>query len=64
LFFGAAILAFAIVTFLPQGSSMFNLASSYSHAGRHHDALALQEETLEFLRRVLPENHPKIGAAE
>jgi len=41
---------------------MGNLASVYSSLGRHQDALVLQEKTLEFFRRVLPENHPDIGA--
>jgi hypothetical protein len=40
---------------------MNNLAATYSALGRHQDALVLQEKTLEFLRRVLPENHLKIG---
>jgi hypothetical protein len=40
---------------------MNNLAGSYSDLGRHSDALAMRERVLEFLRRVLPENHPDIG---
>jgi hypothetical protein len=40
---------------------MNNLAATYSELGRHQDALVLQEKTLEFRRRVLPENHPGIG---
>jgi hypothetical protein len=44
-----------------QGNEMACLAISYSALGRHQDALVLQEKTLEFLRRVLPENHPGIG---
>jgi hypothetical protein len=43
------------------GKAMGNLASSYSALGRHEDALAMGERVLEFLRRVLPENHPDIG---
>ena len=43
-------------------TAMLNLAGTYSALGRHNDALALQEKTLEFWRRVLPKNHPKIGA--
>jgi hypothetical protein len=43
------------------GTAMGNLAITYSHLGRHQDALVLQEKTLEFQRRVLPENHPDIG---
>jgi hypothetical protein len=40
---------------------MGNLAATYRALGRHQDALVLQEKTLEFYRRVLPENHPNIG---
>ena len=43
------------------GAAMGNLAQTYSALGRHRDALVLQEKTLEFRRRVLPENHPSIG---
>ena len=43
------------------GAAMNNLAFTYGALGRHQDALVLQEKTLEFWRRVLPENHPKIG---
>jgi hypothetical protein len=39
------------------------LASVYSDLGRHQEALAMKEKTLEFRRRVLPENDPEIGAA-
>ena len=41
---------------------MINLAVTYSALGRHQDALVMKEKTLEFERRVLPENHPDIGA--
>ena len=44
------------------GTVMGNLANTYSDLGRHQDALVMQEKTLEFRRRVLPENHPGIGA--
>ena len=44
------------------GDAMGNLADTYSALGRHQDALVMQEKTLEFRRRVLPENHPDIGA--
>ncbi len=44
------------------GAAMGNLAAAYSALGRHQDALVMQEKTLEFRRRVLPENHPDIGA--
>jgi hypothetical protein len=40
---------------------MNNLALTYISLGRHQDALVLEEKTLEFQRRVLPENHPNIG---
>ena len=38
------------------------LATILAQQGRHQDALVLREKTLEFRRRVLPENHPNIGA--
>jgi hypothetical protein len=41
---------------------MCNLAFKYYKLGRHQDALVMGEKTLEFQRRVLPENHPDIGA--
>ncbi len=44
------------------GTSMGYLANTYSALGRHQDALVMKEKTLEFNRRVLPENHPDIGA--
>ncbi len=44
------------------GTSMGNLANTYSDLGRHQDALVMGEKALEFRRRVLPENHPEIGA--
>ncbi len=40
---------------------MGNLAATYGTLGRHQDAVVLGEKTLEFRRRVLPENHPQIG---
>ncbi len=43
------------------GYAMHNLAAMYSALGRHQDALVLKVKTLEFDRRVLPENHPNIG---
>ena len=43
------------------GDAMGNLANRYFALGRHQDALAMQEKTLEFMRRVIPENHPHIG---
>ena len=44
------------------GTAMGNLADTYTSLGRHQDALVMAEKTLEFQRRVLPENHPDIGA--
>ena len=43
---------------------MGNLANSYSHLGRHQEAVDMNEKTLEFRRRVLPENHPDIGEGD
>jgi hypothetical protein len=43
---------------------MNNLANTYSALGRHQHALVLREKTLEFYRRVSPENHPDIGATQ
>jgi hypothetical protein len=42
---------------------MISLAATYSDLGRHQDALAMKEGSLEFFRRVLPEDHPDIGEA-
>ncbi len=43
------------------GTAMNSVASTYGELGRYKDALVLFEKTLEFRRRVLPENHPDIG---
>ena len=43
---------------------MNNLAASYIFLGRHQEAVEMQEKTLEFYRRVLPENHPDIGEGD
>ena len=43
---------------------MGNLVATYSALRRHGDALAMQERLLEFMRRVLPENHPDIGEGD
>ena len=51
----------AALTCYVSGAAMSCLAAAYSKLGRHQDALVLQEKTLEFRRRVLPENHPDIG---
>jgi len=42
--------------------SMTNLAGLYSKLGRHDDALQLHDSALCMRRRVLPPNHPSIGA--
>ena len=49
------------MTLCAPGVAMGNLAAAYSALGRHQDALVMGEKTLEFQRRVLPENHPDIG---
>jgi hypothetical protein len=38
------------------------LAAVFGKQGRHDEAVVLQEAVLKFQRRVLPENHPEIGA--
>jgi hypothetical protein len=43
------------------GTAMAKLAKILHALGRHKDALEMQKEALEFMRRVLPENHPDIG---
>ena len=40
---------------------MDNLAGTYRALGRHAEALAIREQVVEFLRLVLPANHPSIG---
>ena len=40
---------------------MGHLAGTYSELGRLQDALVMGEKALEFMLRVLPENHPDIG---
>jgi hypothetical protein len=42
--------------------SMTNLADAYTQLGRHDDALQLHDSALRMRRRVLPPNHPSIGA--
>ena len=39
------------------GTTMSNLATTYSELGQHEDALEMQERELHILRNVLPENH-------
>jgi tetratricopeptide (TPR) repeat protein len=50
-----------MLTFSALGKAMGNLAAAYSGLERHQDAIVMGEKTLEFQRRVLPENHPQIG---
>ena len=50
------------LTLSTAGDLMNDLAVTYSALGRHQEALVMGEKTLEFQRRVLPENHPDIGA--
>ena len=41
---------------------MSTLSAVFYELGRYEDAMVLREKSLEFFRRVLPENHPNIGA--
>jgi hypothetical protein len=41
---------------------MGNVACIYGKLGRYKDALVMQTKALELGRRLLPENHPIIGA--
>ena len=43
---------------------MGHLAATYYALERLDDALAMQKRVLEFMRRVLPENHPSIGEGD
>jgi hypothetical protein len=47
----------------PVSTAIPNLAVTYSALGRHQDILVMGEKALEFRQRVLPENHPEIGAS-
>ena len=38
------------------------LASVFAQQGRHNDAIVIFKADLEYRQRVLPENHPNIGA--
>jgi hypothetical protein len=51
-----------VVTHFHKGNAMNNLSGCYRQLGRHQDSLVMAEKALEFRRRVLPENHPQIGA--
>jgi hypothetical protein len=50
------------LTLSAAGAVMQNLALEYSALGRFQEAAVMGEKTLMFQRRVLPENHPGIGA--
>jgi hypothetical protein len=52
-----------ILTISSIGGAMNNLAQAYLALGRNEDALVLFEATIELVRRVLPRDHPLIGAA-
>jgi tetratricopeptide (TPR) repeat protein len=41
------------------GALMGNIASTYHELGRFQEAVALQEKSLEEIRRCFPENHPQ-----
>ena len=43
---------------------MNNLANSFSDLRRHGEALEMREKTLQFYRRVLPENDPYLGEGD
>ncbi len=38
-----------------------NLSGIFNSMGRHADALVMGEESLDFISRAMPENHPLIG---
>ena len=46
------------------GLVMGNLANTYAGIGRHADALVLEEQVLEFRRRVVLQDHPEIGETD
>ena len=46
------------------GDAMSSLAVYYGKLGRQADALELQLKVLEMRRRMLPEDHPLIGASD
>ena len=41
--------------------AMNNLANSYSHLGRHREAMELMEKTFEASQRTLGSEHPRSG---
>jgi hypothetical protein len=46
---------------LVSGHHMHTIASTLRELGRNNDALVLQEEVVDFYKRVLPHNDPRIG---
>ena len=44
------------------GSAMNILGNVLTALGRHQDALLLEEQLLEHLRHVMPENDPTLGS--
>jgi hypothetical protein len=40
---------------------MSKVADAYRGLCRHQEALAMHEQALKFLQRVLPENHPDLS---
>jgi hypothetical protein len=51
------------MTLLVVGTSMGNVASTYSSLGMHHEALELKQKVLQILKRSLPSDHPDIGVS-
>ena len=49
------------LTLSATGEAMGHLSLTYSALERHQEAVVMGEKTLEFQRRVLPDNHPQIG---
>ena len=58
----ASYVSFAIMC-LVSGHHMHIIAFTLRELGRNNDALVLQEEVVDFYKRVLPHNDPRIGTA-
>jgi hypothetical protein len=43
------------------GGQMHGIAAILRELGRYNEALVLQEEVVDFYKRVLPHNDPRIG---
>jgi hypothetical protein len=52
--------SYGIMCFV-SGGHMHGIAAILRELGRHHQALVLQEEAVNFYKRVLPHNDPRIG---